>query len=123
MLVFSVIQQEPAADEETAVERSGVTDHLVTSEPPVSRLHVTFDELLSEPSVTSQQQNTDPMTSEQHDADMPTSHSYPAGPVTPTVSTDSVNSADTATGDVRSDVRAVTSPLRHPAGKFMKNCY
>ena len=96
---------------------SGVTDHLVTSERPVSRLHVTFDEQLSEPSVTSQQQIPDPVTSEQHDADMPTSHSYPADPVIPTVSTDSVNSADTATGDVRSDVRAVTSPLRHPAGK------
>ena len=117
------MQQEPAADEETAVERSGGTDHLVTSERPVSRLHVTFDEQLSEPSVNSQQQIADPVTSEQHDADMPTSHSYLAGPVTPTVSTDSVNSADTATGDLRSDVRAVMSPLSHPTGKFMENCY
>ena len=95
----------------------------MTSERPVSRLHVTFDEQLSEPSVTRQQQITDPVTSEQRDVDMPTSHSYPAGPVTPTVSTDSVNSADTATGDVRTDVRAVTSPLSHPTGEFMKNCY
>ena len=89
----------------------------MTSERPVSRLHVTFDELLSEPSVTSQQQITDLVTSEQYDADMPTSHSSPAGPVTPTVSADSVNSADTATGDVHSDVRAVTSPLSHSAGE------
>mgnify|MGYP001797637456 CR=1 FL=1 len=89
----------------------------MTSERPVSRLHVTFDEQLSEPSVTSQQQITDPLTLEQRDADMPTSQSYPAGPVTPTVSSDSVNSADTATVDVHSDVQAVTSPLRPLAGK------